>query len=76
MLERDDILHLNHRGEPEPGLAPENNHPARRWVGERTHAWQHKFRRLLVRWERLLDSYKAMVCLASVFILYRLVTSA
>jgi putative transposase len=76
MLERDYILHLKHRGEPEPGVTPEKKHPARRWVVERTHAWQNKFRRLLVRWERLLDSYKARVCLASVFILYRLVTSA
>lgn len=76
MLERDYILHLKHRGEPEPEVAPANKHPARRWVVERTHAWHNKFRRLLVRWERLLDSYKAMVCLASVFILYRLVMSA
>lgn len=76
MLERDYILHLKHRGEPEPEVVPEKKHPARRWVVERTHAWPNKFRRLLVRWERLLDSYKAMVCLASVFILYRLVMSA
>jgi len=76
LLERDSILHLKHRGEPAPEVAPEQHHPARRWVVERTHAWHNKFRRLLVRWERLLDSYKAMVCLASVFILYRLVTSA
>jgi len=76
LLERDYILHLKHRGEPAPEVAPEQHHPARRWVVERTHAWHNKFRRLLVRWERLLDSYKAMVCLASVFILYRLVTSA
>lgn len=76
MLERDYILHLKHRGEPEPEVTPEKKHPARRWVVERTHAWHNKFRRLLVRWERLLDSYKAMLCLASVLILYRLVTSA
>jgi len=76
MLERDYILHLKHRGEPEPPVPAEKKHPARRWVVERTPAWHNKFRRLLVRWERLLDSYKAMVCLASVFILYRLVISA
>jgi putative transposase len=76
MLERDYILHLKHRGEPEPEGAPEKKHPARRWVVERPHAWHNKFRRLLVRWERLLDSYKAMVYLASVFILYRLVMPA
>jgi putative transposase len=76
MLERDYSLHLTHRGEPEPEVAPEKQYPARRWVVERPHAWHNKFRRLLIRWERLRDSYKAMVYLAAVFILYRLVMSA
>jgi hypothetical protein len=76
LLERDYIGHLKPRGEPEAEVPPEKQPPARRWVVERTHAWHNKFRRLLVRWERLLDSYKAMVYLASVFILYRLVMSA
>ncbi len=76
MLERDYILHLKHRGEPEPEVAPEKKHPARRWVVERTHAWHNKFRRLLIRWERKLDSYKAMIHLASVLILHRLVITA
>lgn len=76
MLERDYILHLKKRGEPTPEVSPEHKHPARRWVVERTHAWHNKFRRLLVRWERKLDSYKAMIHLASVLILYRLVITA
>jgi putative transposase len=76
MLERDYILHLKHRGDPDPEVAPEKKHPARRWVVERTHAWHNKFRRLLLRWERKLDSYQAMIHLASVFILYRLVITA
>jgi putative transposase len=75
-LERDYSLHRKHRGAPEPEVAPEKKHPGRRWGVERTQAWHNKFRRLLVRWECLLDSYKAMGCLASVFILYRLVMSA
>ena len=76
MLERDYILHLKKRGEPEPTVQPEHRHPARRWVVERTHAWHNKFRRLLVRWERKLEHYKAMVHLASTLILYRLVVTA
>jgi len=76
MLERDYILHLKHRGEPEPAVAPEQKHPARRWVVERTHAWHNKFRRLLVRWERNVEHYKALIHLASVLILYRLVVTA
>jgi putative transposase len=76
MLERDYLLHLKHRGALGPEVAPEKKHPARRWVVERTHAWHNKFRRLLIRWERKLDSYQAMLHLASVFILYRLVITA
>jgi len=76
MLERDYILHLKHRGESTPAVPPEKKHPARRWVVERTHAWHNKFRRLLVRWERNVEHYKALIHLASVLILYRLVVIA
>jgi putative transposase len=76
MRERDYRLPLKHRGEPEPTVSPEKKHPARRWVVERTHAWHNKFRRLLVRWERSLEHYKALVHLASVLILYRLAITA
>jgi putative transposase len=76
MLEREYILHLKQRGEPEPTVSPQNKHPARRWVVERTHSWHNKFRRLLVRWERKVEHYKALVHLASVLILYRLVITA
>jgi putative transposase len=76
VLERDYILHLKHRGEPEREVPPEKKHPARRWAVERTHAWHNKFRRLLVRWERKVEHYKALIHLASVLILYRLGVSA
>jgi putative transposase len=76
MLERDYILHLKKRGQPEPELSPAEKHPARHWVVERTQAWHNKFRRLLVRWERKVEHYKALVDLASVLILYRLVITA
>src|SRR2546426_915688 len=75
MLERDYILHLKHRGEPEPVVSQEKKHPARRWVVERTHAWHNKFRRLLGRWEKKLDHYYAMIDLASVLIIWRLIVT-
>lgn len=34
---------------------------ARRWVVERTHSWMNRFRRLLVRWEKRADTYRAML---------------
>ncbi len=75
ILERDYILHLKHRGEPEPVVSLEKKHPARRWVVERTHAWHNKFRRLLVRWEKKLDHYYAMIDLASVLIIWRIIAT-
>jgi putative transposase len=34
---------------------------ARRWVVERSHSFLHRFRRLLVRWEKREDTYLAML---------------
>jgi hypothetical protein len=45
---------------------------ARRWKVERTHAWQDRFRRLLVTWEHSLASRYAFLCLANALIAYRL----
>ena len=36
----------------------------RRWVVERSHSFLHRFRRLLVRWEKREDTYLAMLHLA------------
>ena len=70
-LDRDYIIHGRKRNEP-PVSNSAKKHPARRWVVERTHAWHNRFRRLLVRWEKTLANYLAMVQLASVLIIYRL----
>src|SRR6266478_130912 len=76
LVERDYLLHLKHRREPTPEVPPEQKHPARRWVVERTHAWHNKFRRVLVRWEKKIDHYYAMLDLASLLIVYRLIATA
>ena len=76
VLERDYILHLRPSAKTPLEVAPEKKHPARRWVVERTHAWHNKFRRLLVRWERKLDHYYAMIDLASVLIIWRIISTA
>jgi transposase len=41
---------------------------AQRWIVERTTAWLQNFRRALVRHERLLTTYRALVVLACVMI--------
>lgn len=42
-----------------------------RWVVERTNAWLHRFRRLLVRYERRSDIHQALLTLAAILICWR-----
>jgi putative transposase len=44
---------------------------ARRWVVERTHSWMNRFRRLLIRWEKKVPNYKAMLHFACAWITYQ-----
>jgi len=46
------------------GCPPKN----RRWVVEGTHSWFNRFWKLLVRYEKLVESYKVLVCLAAAII--------
>jgi putative transposase len=76
VIARDYILHLKKRGQAEEAIDGEKKYPARRWVVEPTHSWMNRFRRLLIRWEKKVENYKALLHLACVLILYRLVASA
>jgi len=49
------------------GRPPKN----RRWVVEVTHSWLNRFRKLLVRYEKLSDSYEALLHLAAAIICWR-----
>lgn len=66
--------HIRERGEDAAAAAREasRRHPARRWVVERDHAWLNRFRRLLVRWEKKVVNYEALVHFACAIIVYRL----
>ena len=44
---------------------------ARRWVVERTHTWLNRFRRLLIRWEKKIENYLAILHLACALITFR-----
>ena len=44
---------------------------ARRWVCERTHSWLNRFRRLLIRWEKKVSNYEALLHLACAHILWK-----
>jgi len=62
--------HIKSRGEENtrieiPGFR------ARRWVVERTHSWLNRFRRLIIRWEKKIENYLAMLHLARAWITSR-----
>jgi transposase len=44
---------------------------ARRWPVERTISWMNRFRRILVRWEKKVENYTAMVHLSCAFIAFK-----
>lgn len=66
------IPHIRPRGkeiqEKQAGKKP------RRWVVERTHSWMNRFRRLLVRWEKLDETYLGLIHLTcAVIVLSKLI---
>ena len=65
--------HIRSRGEEARAIRQEAGFRARRWVVERTHSWLNRFRRILVRWEKLADTYQAMLHLACALITWRAV---
>jgi transposase len=65
------IPHIKSRGE-ERGAKEQNPvYKARRWVVEVSHSWMNRFRKLLVRYEKLTTTYKALLMLSCAFIALR-----
>lgn len=63
--------HIRGRGEEAQQLKREAGTRARRWVVERTHSWMNRCRRLLVRWEKMAETYLAFLHLACGIITWR-----
>ena len=63
--------HIRSRGEEAKEIKKKAGHKARRWVVERTHSWLNRFRRILVRWEKLGETYIATLHLALGIITWR-----
>jgi transposase len=63
--------HIRARGEEARAIKQEAGFRARRWVVERTHSWMNRFRRILVRWEKLAETFIAMLHLACGIITWR-----
>jgi transposase len=65
------IPHIRTRGEEAEAKKNVPGYRARRWVVERTHSWMNRFRRLLIRWEKKVENYLAMLEFACAFIAFR-----
>jgi len=63
--------HIRTRGEEAREKRGIPGYRARRWVVERTHSWLNRFRRLLIRWEKKVDNYLAMLHFACAWITFR-----
>lgn len=68
---RDYIGHIRARGEEAEAKRAIPGYRARRWVVERTHSWMNRFRRLLIRWEKKVENYMAMLHFACAWISFR-----
>ena len=64
--------HIAPRGGRDETLERHESGQARRWVVEVVHAWHDRFRRLVVNWEKTIESRYAFLCLANALIAYRM----
>jgi len=69
--ERRYIPHIKRRGEEIKEKKNDPNYKARRWVVEAAHSWFNRFRKLLVRYEKLSETYDALLHLAAAIIAFR-----
>jgi transposase len=63
--------HIRSRGEETEAKRQVLGYRARRWVVERTHSWLNRFGRLLIRWEKKVENYLAMLPFACAWITFR-----
>lgn len=71
VIEKGYLPHIRHRGEQSIMKDSNHHHAKRRWVVERTNSWHNRFRKLLVRYEKKLENYFALVCLGCCILIYR-----
>jgi putative transposase len=71
IVDRDYIPHVRHRGEEIEAKRIVPGYRARRWIVEVCHSWLNRFRKILVRYEKTLSSYIALLHLAAAIICWR-----
>ena len=65
------LPHIRHRGEQSITKGSNHHTTRRRWVVERTNSWHNRLRKLLVRYEKNLENYFALVCFGCCIVIYR-----
>ena len=71
MTGRNYIPHVKQRGEEIQEKRTIPGYKARRWVVEVSHSWFNRFRKLLVRYEKLTETYMALLHMAAAIIAFR-----
>lgn len=69
--DHDYIPHVKQRGEEIQEKKANPLFKARRWVVEVAHSWFNRFRKLLVRYEKLTETYEALLHMAAAIIAFR-----
>jgi putative transposase len=65
------IPHVRGRGQEKKERIDNPGYKARRWAVEVTRSWLNRFRKLLVRFEKLTSSYLGLLMFACAFIAFR-----
>jgi transposase len=65
------IPHIKSRGQERMEKQHRPECKARRWIVESAHSWMNRFRKILVRFEKLESSYLGLLMLACAFIAFR-----
>lgn len=63
--------HISRRGEPQLPCPTIPGYRSRRWVVERTHSWMNRFRSLLIRWEKKVANFIALIHFSCAWISFR-----
>jgi putative transposase len=69
IVEREYVPHVCGRGEE--ARRKRTGHRPRRWVVERTHSWLNRYRKPLVRFEKLSDSHEGLLEIACALTAFR-----
>lgn len=69
--DRNYIPHVKQRGEEIQEKKDNPEFKCRRWIVEVAHSWFNKFRKLLVRYEKLSNTYQALLHMAAAIIAFR-----